>query len=170
MSLIRWFTAGFAVFLLGGNLAAQMQPPVAASSPAFDQLKSLAGTWEGKNSKGVVQVTFEVVSNGSAVMERLQSTGEAEMITMYSLEGSRLIVTHYCSMGNQPTMQTDPLSAATGKYDFHFVRVAGTRAPGEGHMANLVLSLPDKNHLTQVWTFDDHGKLNTEAFTYTRKS
>jgi hypothetical protein len=156
--------------LLSGNLAAQMSPPAAASNPAFDQLKSLAGSWEGKNSKGAVKISYEVVSNGSVVMERMHPADESEMITMYSLEGGRLVVTHYCSMGNQPTMQTAPLSAATGKYDFHFVRVAGTKSPDEGHMANLVLSLPDKDHLIQTWTFDDHGKLNTETFTYTRKT
>jgi hypothetical protein len=31
-------------------------------------------------------------------------------------------------MGNQPTMQTDSLSSATGKYNFHFVRVSGNSA------------------------------------------
>jgi hypothetical protein len=149
-------------------LAQEKQP--ASSTPAFDQLKSLAGTWEGKKGQAVpVTLTYQVVSNGSVVMERLQSAAEPEMITMYSLEGNRLLVTHYCSMGNQPTMQTRPLSAAGGKYDFHFVRVSGTKAPNEGHMASLSLSLLDKNHLTQVWTFEDHGKSNVETFVYTRK-
>ena len=90
------------------------------------------------------------------------------MITMYSLDGDRIVVTHYCSAGNQPTMQTVPLSSATGKYDFSFVRVAGTNSPGEGHMVALSLSIPDKDHLTQVWTFQDHGKSMSSTFTYFR--
>ncbi len=119
------------------SFAQEMHMPASAnSSAAFGQLKSLAGTWEGQKSHDVpVTVTYTVVSNGSAVMERLQAAHEPEMITMYTVEGDRLLVTHYCSMGNQPTMQTDSLSSATGKYNFHFVRVSGNKTPDEGHMA-----------------------------------
>ena len=139
------------------------------STPAFDQLKSLAGEWEGKASAGgATKVTYKVVSNGSVVMEHLQPANEAEMITMYTLDGDRIVVTHYCSMGNQPTMETGPLSSATGKYEFAFVRVSGTKTPDEGHMSALTLSILDKDHISQAWTFDDHGKMMTDTFTYTR--
>jgi len=139
------------------------------STPAFDQLKSLAGEWEGKAaSGGTTKVTYKVVSNGSVVMEQLQPAKEAEMITMYTLDGDHIVVTHYCSAGNQPTMQTGPVSAATGKYDFSFVRVSGTKTPDEGHMAALTLSITDKDHITEKWTFEDHGKSMVETFTYTR--
>jgi hypothetical protein len=148
--------------------AQEMHPP-ARSTPAFDQLKSLAGNWEGKNSSGTpVKLTYTVVSNGSVVMEHLQSMKESEMITMYTLDGDRIVVTHYCSAGNQPTMQTAPSPAASGKYDFSFVRVSGTKTPDEGHMAALTLSIADKDHLTQTWTFDDHGKSMVDTLTYTR--
>jgi hypothetical protein len=168
MSLTRALLALAFVLLFCVNLPAQMPPP-AASTPAFDQLKSLAGTWEGKRSADrSTMLTYEVVSNGSVVMERLKPTHEAEMVTMYSLDGGRIVVTHYCSMGNQPTMQTAPLAAATGKYDFHFVRIAGTKTPEEGHMTDLTLSLPDKDHLTQTWTFLEKGKSESETFNFTR--
>ncbi len=151
-------------------LAAQEMPPAAPPSPAFDQLKSLAGEWEGKASSGAAatKVTYTVVSNGSVVMEHLLPAKESEMITMYSVDGDRLVVTHYCAMGNQPTMQTDPLKAATGKYDFKFVRLGGAKSPDEAHMAALTLTILDKDHITQMWTFDDHGKSMTDTFTYTR--
>jgi hypothetical protein len=170
MSLTRSFLALGCAVLLGGNLLAQMSAP-GAPNPAFEQLKSLAGTWEASNDqKNHSTVVYEIVSAGSVVMERLQPATETEMVTMYSLEGNSLVVTHYCSMGNQPTMQTGPLSAATGKYDFHFVRIAGTKTPDEGHMVSLTLTMPDKNHLTQTWTFEDHGKTNTKVFNFTRKT
>jgi len=150
-------------------LLAQEMHSGGRSTPAFDQLKSLAGEWEGKAaSGGATKVTYKVVSNGSVVMEQLQPAKEAEMITMYTLDGDRIVVTHYCSAGNQPTMQTGPVSAATGKYDFSFVRVSGTKTPDEGHMAALTLSITDKDHITQKWTFEDHGKSMVESFSYTR--
>jgi hypothetical protein len=154
----------------GPILAAQETHPAAPPSPAFDQLKSLAGEWQGKTSAGgmATKVTYTVVSNGSVVMEHMLPAKESEMITMYSLDGDRLVVTHYCSMGNQPTMQTDPVKAATGKYDFKFVRLTGAKSPDEAHMAALTLTILDKDHITQQWTFDDHGKSMTDTFSYTR--
>jgi len=160
--LLSWSLCVFA--------AAQEMHPAARSTPAFDQLKSLAGEWERTNAQGSkVSLTYQVVSNGSVLMERLKGPGESEMITMYSLDGDHILVTHYCSAGNQPTMQSPTATAATGKYDFSFVRVSGTKTPDEGHMVALSLTIPDKDHLTQEWTFDDHGKLMADTFTFTRK-
>jgi hypothetical protein len=143
----------------------------ARTTPAFDQLKFLVGHWEGTTPDGKkVQVAYELISNGSVVMERLNPGNEPDMITMYSLEGDRILVTHYCSAGNQPTMQTAPSPAANGKLDFTFLRLVGAKSPDEGHMSSLSVSMPDKNHLAQVWTFDDHGKTMTENLSFTRKS
>lgn len=151
--------------------AAQEMHPAARSTPAFDQLKSLVGHWEGTTSSDhKVSVSYELISNGSVLMERLSPGNEPDMITMYSLEGDRILVTHYCSAGNQPTMQTAPSPAADGKLEFTFLRLAGAKSPDEGHMVALKVSLPDKDHLVQTWTYDDHGKSMTEGFTYIRKS
>jgi hypothetical protein len=155
--------------LLCAVLAAQEMHPQARSTPAFDQLKSLAGEWQGKESAGSpTKVTYKVISNGSVVMEYLLPAKESEMITMYSLDGDRIVVTHYCSAGNQPVMQTAPSPAANGKLDFSFVRVAGLNSPDDGHMSALSLSIADKDHISQTWTFQDHGKSMTDTFTYTR--
>ncbi|HKI11341.1 MAG TPA: hypothetical protein VKA02_04450 [Candidatus Acidoferrum sp.] len=164
----------FGLLLLSLSLcvfaAAQEMHPSARSTPAFDQLKSLAGEWERTSSQGSkVSLTYQVVSNGSVLMERLKSGDMSEMITMYSLDGDHIVATHYCSAGNQPTMQTATATAATGKYDFSFVRVSGTKTPDEGHMVALSLTMPDSNHLTQMWTYEDHGKSMADTFTFTRK-
>jgi hypothetical protein len=73
-------------------------------------------------------------------------------------------------MGNQPTMQTSASPAANGKLDFTFLHLAGAKSPDEGHMAALTVSMPDKTHLVQTWTFMDKGKSQTESFTVTRKT
>jgi len=36
-------------------------------------------------------------------------------------------------------------------------------------MVSLTLTVPYKNHLTEVWTFKDDGKTTTEVFHFTRK-
>jgi hypothetical protein len=162
-----------ACFPLAIVLAAQETHPPARSTPAFDQLKSLAGEWEGKGdtaSSANVRITYQVVSNGTTVMEHLQPAHEPDMLTMYTLDGDRIVVTHYCSAGNQPTMQTAPLASATGKYEFTFTHLSGAKSPDEGHMQSLTLKVTDKNHLTQIWTFADHGQSMVETISLTRKS
>jgi hypothetical protein len=159
------FSFGAALVVVGQEVHSP-----ATSSAAFEQLKSLAGDWQGTHNSGAsATVSYQVVSGGSAVMERLLSDGEHEMITMYTLDGDRIVVTHYCAAGNQPTMQTAPIVAASGKYDFSFVRVSGTKTPDEGRMVALTVAMPDKEHLTQVWTYLDHGKSLVDTFNYTRK-
>ena len=77
----------------------------AKSAAAFEKLISLVGEWEGTNSAGAVKATYTLVSGGTALMERLQSANEPEMITLYSLDGDHLMMTHYCSAGNQPKLR-----------------------------------------------------------------
>jgi hypothetical protein len=136
---------------------------------AFDQLKALVGEWEGKNEGGPVKITYTLVSGGTALMERMQPASEAEMITMYSADGDKIVVTHYCSEGNQPSLKTESLKATANKYSFRLVSISGLKASDAGHMVGLVLTLVDKDHLKQEWTYTDKGKLNTNSFEFRRK-
>jgi len=44
---------------------------------SFDQLKSLAGSWEGKNSMGQsVQVSYRMTAGGSALMSESWATAK----------------------------------------------------------------------------------------------
>jgi hypothetical protein len=150
---------------------AQQMPP-AKSNPAFELIKSLAGKWQGTSADGKsADVEYQVVSGGTTVMERLHPHDEAEMITMYSADGSRVSVTHYCSVGNQPQMQSEPFTVPSQKLAFHFVRATNLATPESGHMDKLTLRLPDANHLSQEWIFVENGKpAHTEIFNFTRKS
>ena len=137
---------------------------------AFDQLKTLVGEWEGKNESGPVKATYTLVAGGTALMERLQTANEAEMITMYSADGGRIQVTHYCSYGNQPQMRTETLKGTGNKYSFSLVSVTGLKSPGEGHMTGLVLTLVDKDHMTQEWKhINSKGKSGGELVEFRRK-
>src|SRR3954465_1071306 len=90
----------------------------AQSPKSFDLMKSLTGTWEGKTSDGrQAKEVYRLASNGSVVMSEMP--GHDNMISMYHVDGSRLLMTHYCSMGNQPRMSAT--LASDGKsLDFEF--------------------------------------------------
>src|SRR5262249_26747359 len=144
-------------------LASKATHEKTSGAMAFDQLKSLVGEWDGKASGRTVKVTYTLVSGETALMERLQPANEPEMITMYSADGDKILVTHYCSGGNQPSMKTESLKGAGNKYSFGLISVAGLKSPDEGHMVGLVLTLVDKDHLTQEWRYVDKGKTNAEV-------
>jgi hypothetical protein len=158
-------------FLTSPPVWAQAQPTRVAlrSNPALEQFKSLAGEWEGKDSRGkTVHLSYEVLASG-VVMERLQSVGQAGMLTMYSLDGDHIVAIHFCSAGNQPVLKTGPLAAAAGKYDFTVERVYGLNKPGELHMVELLVTIADNDHFTQAWTNLAQGQRSTNTITYARK-
>jgi hypothetical protein len=136
----------------------------------FEQLKALVGNWEGTLSKGgTAHVSYQLVSGGTALLERLQVGNEPEMVTMYTPDGTRVAMTHYCNAGNQPQMRTVPITGETKEFSFAFVRATNLASPDAGHMDHLLLTLQDKDHFTQAWTWKEKGKMTTAAFRYTRK-
>ncbi len=141
-----------------------------AASPAqksFEELKALNGTWEGKTPKGeAVEVSYKVTSNGSALMSEIK--GKEDMITMFNLDGDRLLMTHYCAAGNQPRMVAS--ASPDGKtFTFAFLDATNLATPDAPHMNHLVISMPDANHHTEEWVYNDHGKEMKEVFDLQRK-
>jgi hypothetical protein len=160
-----------AILAIPAGVPAGTPPDNAATSPAFGKLKSLAGTWKGTDSEGKpVRVTYSVVSAGTAVMERLDM-GETEgmMITMYHPDGTKLMMTHYCSMGNEPRMRASGLSADGKTISFKLLDVANMATPKEDHMKKLVLTFKDDSHFAQEWTMSMSGKPDhAETFAFER--
>ena len=136
-----------------------------AAQKSFDQLKSLSGSWEGKNAQGMpLQVSFRETSGGSALMSEIHGHGPEDMISMVHLDGpNRLILTHYCGAGNQPRMVAS--TSADGKaITFDFFDGTNIPSPEAGHMQRVVFTLLDANHHTEDWTFKDHDKEMKEFF------
>jgi hypothetical protein len=133
---------------------------------AFDQLKTLNGTWEGKATNGHdTKVLFRSTAGGSALMSEIM--GEEDMITMFHMDNNRLLMTHYCGAGNQPRMQAS-LSPDGKTITFAFVDATNLSSPKAGHMDHLVITIPDAEHHTEDWTFKQDGKEMKEHFELVR--
>ena len=133
---------------------------------SFDKLKTLVGTWEGKTAQGQSQqVIFRMTGNGSALMSEI--VGE-DMITMFHLDGNRLLMTHYCGAGNQPRM-VGTLSPDGKEVRFEFLDATNLASPQAGYMKHVVFSLPDAQHHVEEWTFAEDGKEVREVFNLQRK-
>ncbi len=162
--LIRISLATFAL------LTATVALAQSDAQKSFDQLKSLTGSWEGKASNGhVLDVSFSDTAGGSALMSEIHGHGPENMVSMFHLDGpNRLLITHYCSVGNQPRMAAS--ASPDGKtITFTFVDATNLASPDAGHMQQLVIAMLDANHHTEDWTFNDHGKEMKEFFDLHRK-
>lgn len=130
----------------------------------LDQVKSLAGTWEMTDDKGQKQVasTFTVTSSGSVVREVMFPGSSHEMTNMYHMDGSTLIMTHYCAIGNQPRLRAR--EAQPGVIDFTFDGITNLHDTQSHYMgAAMRLTMVDANHLTAEWWGYDKGKRVEEA-------
>jgi hypothetical protein len=133
---------------------------------SFDLLKGMEGNWSGKNQQGdPIQVSFKMTAGGSALMSEIHGHGPENMITMFHMDGDRLLMTHYCGAGNQPRMKVIASDAKSVSFEF----VDGTNiGPGDGHMQHVTFSEPDADHHVEEWVFLDHGKEMKELFTLER--
>ncbi|HTS48970.1 MAG TPA: hypothetical protein VMH05_13560 [Bryobacteraceae bacterium] len=164
------------LFLIAG-LAALVtlqgaDPKSVASSDAaaaFARLKTLVGEWEANMPDGKARLTYELTGGGSALVEREIADNMPGMLTVYHLDGSRVILTHYCMAGNQPRMQAGGINPDTGEIQFQFLDITNLASPGTGHMHNAKLRIIDNNHVDSEWQFYENGAPKmTESAHYTR--
>jgi hypothetical protein len=143
--------------------------PSSSADSAFARLKTLVGEWEGTTSSGKVHLSYELVSGGTALLERESSENMPSMVTLYYVDGGRLLLTHYCMIGNQPRMQAKALNPDTGEMDFQFLDATNLASPAAGHMHNAKIRIVDNNHLSSEWQFYENGKPKmSESAQYTR--
>jgi hypothetical protein len=145
---------------------AQSAAPTEAQK-SFDKLKALAGTWEGPATMTPksadmgdgteTQITMRVTSRGNALVHEMKDAAKPEdptrndhPVTMFYLDGGRLLLTHYCDAGNRPRMAAR-ISPDEKTIEFDFVDVSGDLQ--YGHMQHAVFTIIDANHHTEDWTY-----------------
>jgi len=146
-------------------------PTVVPPAAAFERLKELAGSWTGTGADGTTaRYTYEVVAGGSALLERCEMPHDGvpvTMLTLFTLDGSRLLLTHYCMAGNQPRMQAQEMMGDT--LEFEFLDATGLDTPDEGHMHRATFHFDGPDRFTTQWTFRAGDKdVFTESETCTR--
>lgn len=173
LTLSFLFLSLFALSLFSGQVFAgegAHLPP--RSTPQFDKLKSLlSGRWEGKNTKAAageekLTVDYQVTSGGSALVQRQFSGSPHEMVSVYTLDGDTIAMTHYCLIGNQPLLKLKEQKEGTYLFDF----AGGTNIKeGDHHMHRLKLTVQDETHITEEWTSFDKGvEQDKTVFTYSK--
>ena len=160
----RYLLAGVLITLAGfaGPAPAQEKP-----APPFERLKALVGTWEAAAPQGgSLTNTIRLVSNGTALEEVFQSKEDDQMVTLYTPDGNRLAMTHYCAAGNQPRMETAAITGDQKDFDFSLTGITNLTSPSAGHMRHLSIQIVDPDHFNEKWTWRENGKdkVNTIHF------
>ena len=135
------------------SLALASSATAAERAALIDRIKTLEGTWESTGPEGThVASVFTVSSAGSAVREVMLPGTPSEMTNMYTMDGSTLLVTHYCAVGNQPRMRA---KADPDKNSIHFAfdGVSNLQKDHEGYMGSMTLTIVDKDHLKVAWDY-----------------
>lgn len=164
----RSFTLAFAGALTVAALAILLAtaPAVAGgtdAAAAFAKLKALEGTWTGTaGGEPGAEIKYRVTGGGSVVMETLFEGTEHEMISMYHLDGDRLVMTHYCAAGNQPHLQLDPTAGTEGEMTFVFAGGTNLDPAVDGHIHGARARLAEDGSLHWVWSHYSGGEPDHE--------
>ena len=133
---------------------------------AFDQLKSLAGTWRASVKAtppdphidgAAPEITLRVTSRGNALVHEMQEAGKPldptkydHPVTMLYVDGDKLNLIHYCDAGNRPHMVARP-SADSKKVEFDFADLSSDNQ--YGHIYHAVFTVIDADHHAEDWTY-----------------
>ena len=171
--LKRWGLAAALLLAAGAGIAAVVPEEKVDGAGAFERLKALEGTWVGPGPEDKrATSTFELVGNGTVLMEHYRNPampGGGHMVTAYHLDGSALVLTHYCIAKNQPTLRAERFDPAAGEMQFEFVRASNLATPSAGHMRRAKYRIDDRDRFTTEWEFFEKGKKTmTETETFTR--
>ena len=142
----------------GTSVAQTASHPNNAAAPSdaqmvFDQMKALAGSWQGTVMGISINVTIRLASSGTAILHEATTEGGRppnHEITMFYVEGDRLLATHYCDGGNRARFE-GKMSPDGKTSEFNFLDVAGnTRG---GLVKHMVFTVIDANKHVVEFTF-----------------
>jgi hypothetical protein len=150
----------------GTSVAQTSSHPTNAAAPsdaqkAFEKMKTLAGSWQGTVMGMPVNITIRVTSTGNAILHEASGGGRPDdPITMFYVDGERLLATHYCDAGNRPRWE-GKMSPDGKTIEFSFVDISGSTQ--KGYMSHTAFTITDANHHTVEMTYTLPGDKSLQA-------
>ena len=142
----------------GTSVAQTASQPNNATAPSeaqkmFDNMKTLAGSWQGTIMGISINVTIRLASSGTAILHEANTEGGRppnHEITMFYVDGDRLLATHYCDGGNRARFE-GKMSPDGKASEFNFLDVAGSTRGGL--VKRMVFTVIDANKHVVEFTF-----------------
>jgi hypothetical protein len=127
---------------------------------AFERLKTLVGTYDVEFPNVVEHstVVWDNVSAGHAIVETLNVGTPHEMVSVYYLDGEDLALTHYCAIGNRPSLRLDRARSTTDEWFFSFdPATSGIDATSDAHIHGAHFKFLAADAIDVEWVFWDKG-------------
>ncbi|WP_271078312.1 hypothetical protein [Aurantiacibacter sp. MUD61] len=147
--MIKHTFLALAALALAPAVHAQDEDPSAAQTQ-FARIASWEGRWNVAETDAL-EIVFESTARGSTIIERWETDAGLHSITIYHLDGNRIIATHYCPQGNQPRLASLP--GDSDQIAFAFTDITGFDE-GESHTHSLGFAAQQDGSLirTEVYT------------------
>lgn len=134
--------------ILPATTRAEATPPAAV----FEQLKSLQGQWRSTKPGSRTTVEYRTIANGTVLVETWTMSPTRQSMTVYAMDGERLLATHYCPQGNQPRLVLDGTDA-DGTHRFEFLDGTNLQDPDGFHEHAFTIRLDGDAALTRRETY-----------------
>jgi hypothetical protein len=158
----------FAPLLVAIACSAFAQAPSQPAALSFDRLKALAGDWVDVDGsfgpKDKVVVSYRVTGGGNAVLETLFAGTPQEMVSVYSKDGSHVVLTHFCAAGNQPRMRATSGDGAS--LTFAFDGGGNLDATKDAHMHEGRIEFLGPDRVRAQWIGWTAGKPSAHSPTF----
>jgi len=146
-------------------LVCLLASPAPATEPAsptvpWERLKTLVGTWQRTDASTAAQKAFRIryrlISADTALVEEFGDPAKQGTQTVFHLDGSRLLATHYCAQGNQPRLRlrADGPDAMV----FEFLDATNLRSTSDSHLVRLTFRWRDADHLVREEVYATNGR------------
>jgi hypothetical protein len=147
--LRTFLAAAAAVFAAGASADA-----VPDDKAIYDRIVSLAGDWTGHMEDPLsgppVNVRYESVSGGKAVIEHQAPSGSLPVVTVYFLDDGKLRATQYSPAGNQPAFKRG--SGTTAELlELAFDGGTGFDPDHDGHVHKGEIRFVSPDRIEQRW-------------------
>jgi len=127
----------------------------------LDRFKALSGEWVAAEDgemvqKGDLVAKYSLTGAGTAVVEEVFPGSPHAMTTVYHMDGSDLVLTHYCMSGNQPRMRAKAPSGTRVAFAFD----GGTNIDPrkDKHMHEATFEFLGDSEIRTTWIEFDQGK------------
>lgn len=144
------------------SINAYAQSSSYSAQDSFNIIKKLVGTWKVKDSESDFRINFELTANNTVLMETWLFQGNKHSLTVYHLDGKRLIATHYCPQGNQPRLEMTG-SSKEGKIEFKFfdaTNLSNSEASHQHYLAFVIAN--ESKYIERIETYLKSNEKNTD--------
>lgn len=120
----------------------------------FEQLKTLEGDW--RSTGGETIASYKLIASGSSLVETWTMGPTRQSMTVYTMDGGRIIATHYCPQGNAPRLELANTDA-DGTHHFEFLDGANLQKPDKSHEHAFWVRLDSSDGLVRSETYISNG-------------